>query len=443
MLKDHQYQSIEKNLLHEDFKALAEHENIYPGGFKIVSNHLEKNMHTLERHYQQHKAIRNPYADSILKNMFHELTINSPMDTLFEAMKKKYQLSKNLDYLLTVNNIKLRFGPGVVTTLYDHHENYSFLKNDAQTKSGYILDGHLQTPLTQNIAYSVTTGSSLQYSYDMTFTVYVDHNNRDMEVLKSAVPTLMLTLFALTTVMAIYYITFKNWLQQKKLAEMKSDFINSITHEFHTPISTIIVANKSLQNEKVLLNKYRVKELTEVIYRQSKRLEKLFGQVLDITKIENANIEKEETDIYVLIDQILKAYRLKIADKHVQLVMNQIPSDRHMVLLNEFWFTTMLFNIFDNAIKYNDHQEKHIHIHFVINDGKLQLMIADNGIGMEDQTVKNIFDKFYRANKEEMQHVNGLGLGLYYAQQCVYAHNWKMLVNSKVGIGSEFIIFIS
>jgi two-component system, OmpR family, phosphate regulon sensor histidine kinase PhoR len=443
MLKDQQYRSIEKTLLSDDFKELSTHENIYPGGYRIVSAHLEKNMRALEKNYQQNGSLRNPFTDSLLHSLFQQLSRNSPMDSIFRMMKKKYSLNENLEYLLVINNIKLRFGPGVITTLYDQATNYPFLQKNKQIPKGYILGGALEKPLPQNIAYTVTTSSSLQYSYDLTFTIFVDSDNRNMEILKSAMPMLVLTLVALSAVIFIYYLTFRNWIQQKKLTEMKSDFINSITHEFHTPISTIMVANKSLQNEKVLSSKRSVKELTEIINRQSRRLEALFGQVLDITRIDNSNIEKEATDIAVLLREILQAYQLKIAHENVVIELGPLPNSGHMVLLNEFWFTTMLFNIFDNAIKYNDKIDKAIYISTITNCNEIQLIIADNGIGMEEGAVKNIFDKFYRANKKEMMHVSGLGLGLYYSQQCIRIHRWKMLVNSKVGLGSEFIIFIS
>jgi len=443
MLKDQQYRSIEKNLLTEDFKELATHENIYPGGYKIVSAHLEKNMRTLEKNYKKYGSLRNPFTDSLLKSLLRELSIHSPIDSIFSSMKRQYGLNEDLEYLLTVNNIKLRFGAGIVTTLYDKGRQYQFLQAEKQIPEGYVLGGLLNMPLPQNIAYTVTTSSSLQYSYDLSFTIFVDSNNRSMEILKSSIPMLLLTAFALSAVIFIYYLTFKNWIQQKKLTEMKSDFINSITHEFHTPISTIMVANKSLQNEKVLSSKRSIKELTEIIYRQSKRLEALFGQVLDITRINHSNIEKETVDFSILLQEILQTYQLKVAHEQVVIALDSLPETGHKVCLNEFWFTTMLFNIFDNAVKYNDKPDKKIYVNAILRDNEIQLVIADNGIGMEEQAVKNIFDKFYRANKKEMMHVSGLGLGLYYAQQCIRMHGWKMLANSKVGLGSEFIIFIS
>ncbi|MGN7204525.1 sensor histidine kinase [Pedobacter sp. SAFR-022] len=442
VLEDQQYRSYEKTFLSEEFKELTSHENIYPGGYKIVSTHLEKNMRDLERQYQKHHSLRNPFTDSVLKSLFFQLQTHSPMDSIFKAVKKKYQLHDNLEYLLIINGIKLRFGPGVVTTLYDPKAEYPFLDDQRQLDLGYMLDGALASPLPQNRCFSISLGSSLQYSYDLSFAIYVDSNNRQLEILKAASPILLLTLFALSAVIFIYYVTFKNWIQQKKLTEMKSDFINSITHEFHTPIATIMVANKSLENERVLANKTSVKELTEVISRQSKRLEMLFGQVLDITKIDSMTIEKEKTDVVVLLKEVLQSYKLKVSQEQANIKLLDITEEAQVVCLNEFWFTTMLFNIFDNAIKYNDKAEKTIYIQLTKNHGGLQLMIADNGIGMEKSAVNNIFDKFYRANKKEMMHVSGLGLGLYYAQQCIRIHNWKMLVNSQVGTGSEFIIFI-
>lgn len=442
VLKDKQYQTAEKEMLKKHYESLIKYDNIYPGGYPILWRNIEKNLPDLESHYLKAGSVRNSYSDSLLIQTFHELIVQNPMDSIFNKLKSAHHLTERFEYLITVNSIKLRFANGVIQSLFDEHERYNFLDKGLQTNSGFIVGGHLASPLLQNRIYNVTMGTSLDYSYDITFSFYADKSNRKFEILKAAMPTFLVTLFALSSVMIIYYITFKNWLKQKKLTEMKSDFINSITHEFHTPIATIMVANKSLQNEKVLSNKDSVKNLTEVIYRQSKRLEALFGQVLNITGIDKSSIEKEEVILDKLIQEIVKDYQLKVADENIQIrAENQQPDSR--ISLNKFWFTTMLFNIFDNAIKYNDKAEKIIFINIKPQKDGIILLITDNGIGMEDRTLKNIYDKFHRANQKTMSTVNGLGLGLYYTKQCCDAHDWKIQVNSKIGVGTEFLIYIS
>jgi two-component system phosphate regulon sensor histidine kinase PhoR len=222
---------------------------------------------------------------------------------------------------------------------------------------------------------------------------------------------------------------------------MKSDFINSITHEFHTPLAAIIVANKTLQNEKIAGNPESVQPLTEVIQRQSDRLKSLIGQVLDITTMNQVALKKEPRSVHHLLDEILLDYRLRSAGNPVVLTLTK-NATRDEVLLDTFWFTTALLNIFDNAIKYNRQEGKEITVTTVNDKKNILIRIADNGIGMSDETRRHLFDKFYRDTQLLTGEIKGLGLGLYYVKQAIEAHAWKIDIESKEGIGSVFTITI-
>jgi two-component system phosphate regulon sensor histidine kinase PhoR len=138
---------------------------------------------------------------------------------------------------------------------------------------------------------------------------------------------------------------------------MKSDFINSITHEFHTPLSAIIVANKTMQNEKVISTREKLQPLTEVIQRQADRLKILISQVLDITTMNRISLSKEEFAVHNQLEEILLDYRLKLTGTNVELSL-QTDAERDSVRADRFWFTTIILNILDNAVKYNTNDGK-------------------------------------------------------------------------------------
>lgn len=222
---------------------------------------------------------------------------------------------------------------------------------------------------------------------------------------------------------------------------MQSDFINNITHEFHTPLSAIMVANKSLQNEKITEKKENVVSLTGVIGRQADRLKTLIGQVIDISVGRMVQLNKTTCSLNDLLEDILLDYRLNISDGSVQLIFEK-HTTHDRVAVDTFYFTTMLQNIIDNGIKYNNSSPKTITVCTSNDQQHVLLSIKDNGIGMTEATTKRIFEKFYRAPNHHKQPIQGLGLGLHYARQCLDAHHWQLQVQSKPEEGSEFVIYI-
>jgi two-component system phosphate regulon sensor histidine kinase PhoR len=221
---------------------------------------------------------------------------------------------------------------------------------------------------------------------------------------------------------------------------MKSDFINNITHELHTPLSAIIVANKSLQNEKIVEKKQNIRPLSDIIQRQAERLNALISQVLDIVSMDKLKLRKKEQSVHLLLEEILLDYRLQSAENFRLTFQKEAKKD--VVPVDSFYFTTILQNILDNSIKYNTNKKKEITVSTKSDDHPLEISIRDNGIGMTTETVGHIFDKFYRQTNNLLNQTKGLGLGLYYVKQSIMAHNWKKRVESNPGNGSLFNIHI-
>jgi len=440
-LKDEQYQAVEKSFIRERYERNIRNDKVFPGGVAIIDRYLMTQIRALETAYRHDRQAFEQYKNRILDSMFHALRAANTMDSLFAEIKSEYKLSEDFEYLLTINAIQLVFSNLEVVSIYRAEESYPFIPDSLRTRYGVYIGGALKRPLPQNQVTSLTVSSPEAYNYWMSFSLHADHRNRTWHILQLMMPTFLLALFAIGCVVSIYYVTYRNWLQQKKLAEMKSDFVNSITHEFNTPLSTIIVANKNMQNDKILADASNIKPLTKIIERQSLRLQKLFDQVMDITTMDNSSLQKEPYELNPLLQEIITDYNVKVSVQHIAIELHTHKQPL-VIELNRFFFTTMLFNLFDNAIKYNHNDHKHITVDTEVTHNAINLQIADNGTGIPDGEIEHIFEKFYRFQQQGTPHISGLGLGLYYTYQCIRSHGWTLSVASKEMVGSQFTIHI-
>lgn len=437
-LKNRQYNLEEKERIDHAYKQAIRNEFLFPGGGKILNKHIIENITKFQELYLYNSTAFEVFRKKVCENLYKDLVYHSKMDSLFRAIHSELELSNDLLFLLTLNNIAITFdGIGYIPI---YHKGI-FGKSSTgiqELNQGMLIDGDLSIANRENLVTSLSISEPSPYTLQISFSLYVDQRNRQMAILKQMIPTLSLSLMSIAFVLLIYYFTYRNWLKQKKLADMKSDFLNSITHEFNTPISAILVANKSLQNPQIVTNHTNVNALTGIIKRQTDRLQTLVNQALNITSMNKENIEKEPHDLEMLLDEIVNDYRLKTTEKvHIQYTSSTRAS---IVKLNRFLFTTMLYNIFDNALKYNDATLKNIILKTERKESDIIISIKDNGIGMADSTIAHIFEKFYRG-KQNLP-AGGLGLGLFYVKQSLEIHGWRLDLQSEIGIGSEFRIFI-
>ncbi len=440
-LKNKQYRLEEQQVINDLYSTSIRNDKVYPGGQKIVDSFINRNMRHLSTIYRKDRAAFKRETQLVLDSIITEMRDRSNMDRLFKTFVQKGHLPSNLEYLLTINDITITDDNHQYVPLFSEQTLKDHMSPSFLPRQVVVIDGTLKHPGSHNLTSSYTVSSPSKNSYQLSFSLYVDRADRNFILFKMMLPTLTLSLISILGVVLINYITFHNWVKQKKLAEMKSDFLNSITHEFNTPLSTILVANRSLQNEKLSSKTENIQSLTEVINRQTVRLQSLFQQVIDITKTSKTTLEKSVYDLNEVLDEVLLDYRLKIAEEPVTISFNK-GGNISTVQLNKFWFTTMLFNIFNNAIKYNDKNQKEIIVTTTTGKNGIEIHIKDNGIGIPARNVKHIFEKFFRGNKNKLSSITGLGLGLFYVKQCVDTHGWQIGVVSKEDLGSEFIIQI-
>lgn len=252
------------------------------------------------------------------------------------------------------------------------------------------------------------------------------------------IPSLVFTFVLLVTFIFTIVVIFR----QKKLSEMKNDFINNMTHELKTPISSISLASQMLNDDSVKKSETMTKHLASVIGDETKRLRFLVEKVLQMSMFEQqkAIFKKKELDVNDLLDTVSQTFSLRVEHTggHVDLSLNATHPTAYV---DEMHFSNMLFNLMDNAIKYRSEDRELILKVSSWNDDKhLYLSVADNGQGIKKENQKKIFEKFYRVHTGNQHNVKGFGLGLAYVKKVVDVHKGTIKVESEYGKGTTFTI---
>jgi len=440
-LKNDRYYLNEKDVINSEYSLAIRNDKVMPGGQRILDSYVYRDMKQLEWLHENNPAEYNIYRQKVCDSAFKALIKANNIDSLLGVIIKKHNLNKNLEYGLFIGSLALSFPGNKVIPLYSRFEHDNYIDPSIQTGSGVRIGGSLEDIYPQSLVTALTVSSPLDYSYRIEFYLFVDVNNRKATIFRLMMPTFALSLFSIVSVVLLFFATFRSWLKQKKLSEMKSDFINSITHEFHTPLTAIIVANRTMQNEKIVLSRETLKPLTEVVQRQADRLKTLIGQVLELTTLNGISLQKSEYTIHHLLDELLLDYSIKLTGTSVKFIL-QKDAVKDVVLLDQFWFTTIVLNIFDNAIKYNNSELKEVFIGTYSDKKGIYITIRDNGIGMSGEIQKHVYEKFYRNIRHHNEQVKGMGLGMFYVKQAIDAHDWKIDLTSTEGEGSTFMISI-
>jgi two-component system phosphate regulon sensor histidine kinase PhoR len=440
-LKNDRYHFSEKAAIRESYSQSVMYDIMFPGGTHLLDSVIAAHKPALEQLYKTNRSQFEAYKQQVAAALFSVLRQKESILPVLTRFKKEKKINDSLEYALMIEFVNIPVGDNTNVNIYSKDTPGLFINKSIQEPKGVRIGGTLKNLDNQNMIVELTIGDATPFISKLIYSLHVERINRKQIILGQMAVTLVLSLLSVFFVVLLFFITFRNWIRQKRLSEMKSDFINNITHEFHTPLTAINVANKSLQNEKIIENKENIRPLTEVIQRQSDRLKMLFEQVLNIVSMNKVALRKKEHSVNNLLDEILLDYRLNLADKNVNLVFDQ-KAGEDRVPLDLFHFTTLLINILDNAVKYNNQEVKEITVATLSNKNSLQIVIQDNGVGMTPETRKHIFEKFYRASNGTGHSIPGLGLGLYYVKQSIEAHQWHIIVDSNCGAGSTFTIQI-
>lgn len=266
-------------------------------------------------------------------------------------------------------------------------------------------------------------------------------NNYIYGSVKFMIPSLLFTLVMLIT----FVITLYNAVRHKRITKMKNDFINNMTHEFKTPISTISLAAQMLQDESVAKSPAMFNKLSGVITSESKRLRFQVDKVLQMSMFDdkdNAALKMKELDANELVSGIANTFAVKVEQNGGKIELD-LKADDPYVYVDEMHFTNVVFNLMDNAMKYKRPDVPlDLEVRTRNAGGKFMLSIKDNGIGIKKEHLKKIFDRFFRVTTGNVHDVKGFGLGLAYVKQIVVAHKGSIRAESEPGVGTTFVIVL-
>jgi two-component system phosphate regulon sensor histidine kinase PhoR len=241
-------------------------------------------------------------------------------------------------------------------------------------------------------------------------------------------------------IITAFGVTVQALLRQKKLSEIKTDFINNMTHEFKTPLATISLAVDALRNEKVMAKPEKMQYFSGIIKEENKRMNKHVETILQAALLDKQDLKLDMKKVHAhdMIQSALNNYQLQIQEREGKVELKLDAKDDE-IIADENHFTNLLSNLIDNAIKYS---KEHLLIKITTcNHNKhLQIKIQDNGIGMNKETVKRVFEKFYRAHTGNIHNVKGFGLGMSYVKTVIDVHKGRIKVESTPGKGSCFTV---
>ena len=280
----------------------------------------------------------------------------------------------------------------------------------------------------------------LDNNNESNYNLWVDFPDRKKYLISSILPMVILSVVFTGIIILAFSSAIHQLIKQRKISQIKTDFINNMTHEFKTPIATINLALDAIKNPKIISDQDKVKRYLGMIKDENKRMHAQVENVLRISKLEKneLNISKERIKLHHLIEEAITHVELIVEDRkgYVKTHLNAVKSS---VLANETHFTNVIVNILDNAIKYSDDIPK-IDVYTENIGNNIILKIADQGNGMSKQVAKRVFEKFYREHTGNVHNVKGHGLGLAYVKRIVDDHQGHISVESEKGKGSTFII---
>jgi len=245
---------------------------------------------------------------------------------------------------------------------------------------------------------------------------------------------------ALILILLIYVYSIFTLLQQKKYSELQRDFINNMTHEFKTPLSSILIASKYLSEQNPIKDDKKLHTYTNIIINQSHKLNNHIEKILNVAKSDYAPLElKKETVLIVpIIEETIENIQLKYPEAAIKI---ETQSDEYQIETDVFHFSNLIYNLLDNAIKYCN-EKPEIKIGISTENSVIKIAFSDNGIGISPKNMSFVFDKFYRAQNEKSNEVNGFGLGLYYVKEICNLHNWKIKVQNNTTNGITITLSI-
>lgn len=385
--------------------------------------------------------------------------LNSGVENAFIGIKNDLKIE--VSFLIGINPSSINWDTDDPTTINILWSNIEKIK---QSKINKIIEKRLlDNDITQDFEYRIIGKNLFQpinsahfssklipdayqkaLTFDGTYTLFIYIKNKDKIISQTTLINIVLLL--IITILAVILISalWISFSRIKSSNETKTDFINNMTHELKTPISTISITVDLLQNPKVLNNKDFLLNSINIIKSENQRMHQQVEKILEAAKYYTTELEleKDTINVNILLKRFVRNFRHRLdGDNHE--ISISLKAENDLVLVDEVHFANVLNNLLDNAVKYSKPEFTKIQVTTVNPDpDNIEIIIKDHGIGMKKDVKKQVFDKFYRAPTGSLHNVKGFGLGLSYVKTVIDAHDAKISIKSKINIGTAVhIIF--
>ena len=365
--------------------------------------------------------------------------INPSFMEVYSKGLEEYANNIDVEFKKIVTSITVTDSLGTTDVLYTLEENDTILiaGMNFSSEEGLLINN---STWQDNHIVPHANGESEQVDLNFKSSIYMSISNWNTLIIKELAGLMIISTLLFLFVVGLLYYSIQNLIKQKKVADIKTDFINNITHELKTPLSTLSLATKTLTNEYANDNKEMADEAINIVNRQNIRLQKLIDQVLQSSLgYKSIILTTEEFNTTLFLNETLDDFLLSV--EHGIEVKRNIDSTGMLMIADKFYLSTAIINILNNAVKYGGTV---LTVTYKVgkNNSSHLISIADNGIGISEKYQKAIFEKFYRVSEQDTHNYKGLGLGLYYTSQIIKAHNGSISVESREGHGTTFTISI-
>ncbi|WP_286754742.1 MULTISPECIES: sensor histidine kinase [Sphingobacterium] len=420
----------EKKAIKVVYDKHISNDKIFPGGQKLIDSTLMPHLVRLKAYYQDDSNAFNNLKDSIAKTLVTRLRNHPAMDSLFHKIRSEVNLGEGFGYAIVLKDISVTFDANTFIPILD-------FGIDKHTPIG----GEFRFIDKDNIVSSIAITANSKMSNRVAFTLYVGNIDTNFSVLKAILPLLLLSGCCIIGIVWLYLVTYGSWIKQKRMAEMASDFINNVTHEFNTPLTTIRIGLTNLVVKVSKEDRLKMATTLDTLMRQVNRLDRLVNKAIDLSVFNQEEVVLEEHFLAELLDQLEQDLAILVSESTViQILMDENVKDVK-ALVNPFMFVTAVNNLVDNGLKYNKEPIKRIHIRLSMGGVNTVMMtVHDNGIGISHNQLPYIFTKGYRGKQEASS--NGLGLGLFFVKEVMRIHRWKIDVKSGTQSGTTFSVSI-
>lgn len=351
----------------------------------------------------------------------------------FEDVFREAAQKHPIHQRVSKQEIELRLNQELENRGIDIEYEYGVYSNDLPTKVKskkfkYAKRGLFEAPI-----FKDSEGNS-------DFSLLLSFPKKKRFLIQSILGMGLLSILFTLVIVASYTGAIYQLIRQKQISEIKSDFINNMTHEFKTPIATINLAVEAIRNPKIIGDTEKVQRYLQMIRDENKRMHAQVENVLRISKLEKnqLDISKDRVDAHDIIQDAIAHVELIVADRGGY-VEKHLNAGRSEVLANEMHFTNVVVNILDNAVKYSPEAPK-IDVFTELAKNNIIIKIQDQGAGMSKAVLKKVFEKFYREHTGDIHNVKGHGLGLAYVKKIVDDHQGEVYAESENGKGSTFYI---